>query len=118
MASACTLPATSVKPWSVGSRGAPEKARERAMNDASATFLFHTVGERITEVGLGGIPDAYEQPRSTLDLSLEHPVFAGARLRIEAENLLDSETEILQGGVTRLHYRTGRGLSIGLSVQP
>ena len=89
-----------------------------ATNQATATLLFNGVGERITEVGLGGIPDAYEQPRSSLDFAAEYPVLGTARLRLEAENLLDADTEIRQGTVTRLRYRTGRSLSIGVSVEP
>lgn len=89
-----------------------------APSDGSATLLFNVVGERITEVGLGGIPDAYEQPRQSLDLAAEYPVLGGATLRFEASNLLDAETEILQGGVTRVQYKTGRTFSVGVSLRP
>lgn len=89
-----------------------------APNEASATVLYNSVGERLTEVGLGGIPDAYERPRASLDLAAEYPLPGTGMLRLEAGNLLDSWTEIRQGAVTRLRYRNGRTLSVGLAFQP
>lgn len=89
-----------------------------ALSDANASILFNAIGGRITEVGLGGIPDAYEQPRNSLDLSLEYPLFRDGALRLEAENLLDAEREIAQGAVTRVRYRTGRSFSMGFSLRP
>jgi hypothetical protein len=80
--------------------------------------LLNAVGERITEVGLAGIPDAYERPRNSLDFALEHPIWGDGKLRLEAENLLDAESEIRQGTVTRARYRTGRSFSLGVSFEP
>ena len=89
-----------------------------APNDATATFLLNSFGRRITEVGLAGMPDAYEQPRTTLDFAAEFPVLSNAKLRLEAENLLNAEAEIRQGELSRQRYRPGRSLSLGVSVQP
>ncbi len=88
-----------------------------APNEASATVLLNSVGRRITEVGLGGLPDAYEQPRTALDFALEYPLFRNAALRFEGENLLDAGTEIRQGELTRVRYKTGRSLSLGFSLR-
>ena len=88
-----------------------------APNEASATVLLNSVGRRITEVGLGGLPDAYEQSRTTLDLAVEYPLLGNATLRLEGENLLNAGTEIRQGELTRVQYRTGRSLSLGFSIR-
>jgi outer membrane receptor protein involved in Fe transport len=89
-----------------------------APGQASATILLNAIGERITEVGLAGIPDAYEQPRTSFDITLEHPVRGTGKLRLQAENLLDARSEIRQGSVTRSSYRTGRSYSLGYSFEP
>lgn len=89
----------------------------QAPNDASATVLLNAVGKRITEVGLGGFPDSYEQARSSLDFALEYPVFGNAALRLEGENLLNTEHQIKAGDLTRVRYKTGASLSVGVSVR-
>ena len=88
-----------------------------APNEASATVLLNAIGERITEVGLGGFPDSYEQPRSSLDFAVEYPVFGGAALRFEGENLLNAAHEIKAGDLTRVRYETGTNFSLGVSVR-
>jgi hypothetical protein len=38
--------------------------------------------------------------------------------KVDAENLFDSPVEVKQGDVTRLRYRTGRTIGLGLSWKP
>jgi hypothetical protein len=84
----------------------------------SATVLYNVVGPRITEAGTTDIPDAYERERHVVDLSLRAPLAYHTSLKLDAKNLLDSPVHIDQGGVTRLRYRTGRMLSVGITWEP
>ncbi len=83
-----------------------------------ATLLYNVVGPRITEAGTTLIPDAYEQARNVVDLALRAPVTGNASIKIDAKNLLDAPVHVDQGGVTRLWYRTGRTVSVGMTWEP
>jgi outer membrane receptor protein involved in Fe transport len=83
----------------------------------SATALYNVVGPRIVEAGALPFPDAYEQARHVVDLSVQFPVISGASLKLDAKNLLDEPYEIVQGGVLRSRYTAGRVFSFGVSWQ-
>ena len=83
----------------------------------SATALYNVVGPRVVEAGALPFPDAYEQARHVLDLSVQFPAFGGTSLKLDAKNLLDSPHEIAQGGVIRNRYKAGRVLALGVSWQ-
>ncbi len=84
----------------------------------TASLLYNVAGERILEVGSGGLPDAYEQPRSILDASVEVGLSRDVSVKVDARNLLDSEYLMTQGGVTRLRYTTGRIWVVAFKWQP
>jgi TonB-dependent receptor len=84
----------------------------------NATLLYNFTGRRIAEAGTGGIPDAYEGARETLDLSVQLPVLPGASLKMDGRNLFDTPIEVTQGSVTRARWTTGRIFTVGLSWQP
>jgi outer membrane receptor protein involved in Fe transport len=84
----------------------------------NATALYNVVGPKIVEAGALPFPDAYEEARHVIDLSLQVPILRSTSLRIDAKNLLDSPYRVLQGGVTRMEYRAGRVFSLGASWQP
>jgi TonB-dependent receptor len=83
----------------------------------SATALYNVVGPRIVEAGALPFPDAYEQARHVVDLSLQFPLLSNTSLKLDAKNLTDSPIEIEQGGVIRSRYRTGREFSLSASWQ-
>ena len=83
-----------------------------------ATLLYNVVGPRITEAGTIPLPDAYERERHVVDLALRAPLPSHASFKIDAKNLLDAPVHVDQGGVTRLWYRTGRTLSVGITWEP
>ena len=85
---------------------------------ASATLLYNVAGERVYSVGVAPLVDAYERPRSMLDLSLQLPLLGDVAARLDARNLLDAPIEIEQGGIVLSRYRTGRAFSMGLSWRP
>jgi outer membrane receptor protein involved in Fe transport len=83
----------------------------------SATVLYNVVGPRIVEAGALPFPDAYEQARQVVDLSIQFPAFGAVSLKVDGKNLLDSPHEIVQGGVLRSRYKAGRVLALGASWQ-
>lgn len=84
----------------------------------NATALYNVVGPRIVEAGALPFPDAYEQARHLVDFSVQVPVFQNSSLRLDAKNLRNSPFRVLQGGVVRSRYKTGRVLSLSASWQP
>lgn len=84
----------------------------------NATLLYNVVGPRITEAGMTNVPDAYERARQLLDLAVRAPLYGRTALKLDFKNLLDAPVQVTQGGVTRLRYRTGRTLSVGVTWEP
>jgi outer membrane receptor for ferrienterochelin and colicin len=81
----------------------------------SATMLYNTVGERIVSAGEVPLPDVIERPRHALDLSLRTTILGAVSLELDAKNLLDAGSELVQGDVTRESYRVGRTYSVGVA---
>lgn len=86
----------------------------------TVNLLYNVFGRRLATVGSAGIPDTYEQPRNSLDLSITQALPAGLLLKVSARNLLDAETLLEQEfpsgeKITVERYRSGRTLSVGLS---
>jgi len=84
----------------------------------SATALYNIAGRRIENAGELPLPDVYEEPRHSLDVSLRFPLVGGLRGKADLENLLDAAYEQTQGTVVREYYRSGRTFSLGVSWQP
>jgi len=74
----------------------------------AASLLYNVQGQRILEAGAGGIPDAYEKPRSMIDATLQIPVTRSLTAKLEARNLLDARYLLEQGGTVRQAYNSGR----------
>lgn len=87
----------------------PEGAHE-------ATLLYNVSGARITQVGVSGLPDVYEQPFGQLDFTLRSRLpWDGWSARLRLRNLLDPEVSFTQGGEPYRRARKGR--EIAISVQ-
>ena len=84
----------------------------------TATALYNVVGARIVEAGALPFPDAYEQARHIVDLSLQVPLFDRLSLKADGKNLLDAPYRVLQGDILRARYRLGRVVSLGATWQP
>jgi len=89
---------------------------------ADATYdgslLLSGFGQRLAEVGAGqypnSLPDIYEHPMKTLDLSVGRKLGEAFRVKVAAENLLDGKTQFIQlDKITRFH-QPGRSFSLGL----
>ncbi|MBA3564360.1 MAG: TonB-dependent receptor [Gammaproteobacteria bacterium] len=89
---------------------------DNPFRDIQATLAYNIFGERITDVGTQGLPDAYEQPAGTLDLIYRHgfDLFGQSpRVKAEARNLLDPEYEVERGGLIERMYERGVVYEVG-----
>ncbi|MEX0911986.1 MAG: TonB-dependent receptor [Gemmatimonadota bacterium] len=83
----------------------------------SATLLYNVAGKRIVAAAGAPLPDVYEMARPTLDLSLRFPLLGGLAGKLDLQNLLDAPHRVEQGTVLREHYRSGRSISLGVTVR-
>jgi len=81
-----------------------------------ATVLLNSVGKRLRALGHTPLPDTYEQPTTTIDVTMNVRLLGNARVKLNAKNLLDPEVRRLQGDREQSSYRSGRSYSIALSM--
>lgn len=74
------------------------------------TLAYNLFGRRISEVGVGSTPDAFEQPLHRLDATLSQS-WGELRFKATATNLLDQAVVFKRAGVTVLEYRPGLAVS-------
>jgi outer membrane receptor protein involved in Fe transport len=90
----------------------------------SATALYNIVGRRITEGGSINLPDAYEEARNVVDVSLRVPVAQTLEAKVDAKNLLNAEYRTTQGRLAdgdpnySLRYTSGRVFQLGVTWRP
>lgn len=84
----------------------------------SATLLYNVVGRRILEAGILPLPDAYEEARHLIDLSLRIPIYDALTVKLDGKNLLDAEYEVTQGTLSPLRYKSGRIFAAGFTWTP
>ncbi len=80
-----------------------------------ATLLFNVSGERISRVGVSGLPDVLEQPFEQLDFTLSQELpWKGWKAKLRLRNLLDSEVDFTQGGESLRRFKKGREAAISI----
>jgi TonB-dependent receptor len=84
----------------------------------SVTGLYNVVGRRIAEAGILPLPDAYEEARHLVDVSVRIPVFRQLLVKVDAKNLLNEPYRLTQGGLDQLRYDTGRVFGMGITWAP
>jgi hypothetical protein len=84
----------------------------------AVTLLYNVFGKRIVSAAEAPLPDAYEQPRNQLDLSVRLPLTGDVSGKFDFKNILDAPYEVTQGTVVREYYRAGRVLSAGITWRP
>jgi outer membrane receptor protein involved in Fe transport len=80
----------------------------------SSYVYYNVFGRRIQEVGRLGLPDVYEEPFHSLDVTAFWKTKSHLTLGISASNLLFSPVRLSQGGLD--FSRSERGSNIGLSL--
>ena len=83
----------------------------------SASLAYNAFDERVFFAGSNGAPDAYEQPFHSLDLVYSYYPIEQMALKFRAQNLLDEQLEIEQGGVTVLEQTVGVVFKVDLSYK-
>ena len=79
------------------------------------SVLVNATGRRLRTIGVLPLPDIYQQPATSLDATLNVPLLKVYRLKMAAKNLLDPQTQLMQGDFEVSAYRTGRSYSIAFS---
>nr|WP_293182010.1 TonB-dependent receptor [Nannocystis sp.] len=88
-------------------------------NERSGTnvrALFNTFGKRIAFVGGNRLPDVYELPVHTLDVTLSQRVHKNLSLSFNAFNLLNWRQRLVQGDNQDIFYSTRRGVFFVLGL--
>ncbi len=84
-----------------------------------ATLMFNRFGRRLSRVGVQRLPDIYEQPRTSIDMTYSRHMGIG-RLKLSLENLLDDDVRFEQKGIiektSKVTSRSQQGRSISLSI--
>lgn len=93
---------------------------ENLVARTKASLLFNMAGERITSVGVKGLPDAYEQPVPQLDAVYSKTFYEGSRgdkwkLKLRLKNILNPKIETLRGN--EVERVTQKGVSFKASLQ-
>jgi len=92
----------------------------------SLSAMYNIMGKRLAGIGLGELPDIYEKPASSLDMTFSRSL-GWTRLKLSAENILNSGTEYTQeqkeipgvvgkSKVVTRSYGKGRSFSLSLSI--
>jgi TonB dependent receptor/Carboxypeptidase regulatory-like domain/TonB-dependent Receptor Plug Domain len=85
------------------------------------SVLYAAFGDRLAQFGAGqypnSLPDVYEHPMKSLDLTLGKSISKDVRLKFTAENLLDEAVEFRQASEITRRYLPGRKMAIAVSFQ-
>ncbi|RKG96737.1 TonB-dependent receptor [Corallococcus sp. CA053C] len=86
---------------------------ERPESGTEVAVLYNVSGQRISEVGVQGLPDVYERPFHRVDLTLTQKLGA-TQLKLTAANLLNAAVTLRQGDVTVQTYKPGMAFTAAL----
>lgn len=87
---------------------------ENLERDISATLAFNVAGERISQVGVSGLPDVFEQPFEQLDLTYRQGFGDRWKLKAAFKNILDPTVEFSQLDSVTREFKKGREFSVGV----
>jgi outer membrane receptor protein involved in Fe transport len=88
----------------------------RAQSGTEVALLYNVFGRRLSEVGINGLPDIYEQPFHRLDLAVTQRLSSAMQLKLTAANLLDSSIVLRQGSIDILRFRPGLAFTASLGL--
>ncbi len=81
-------------------------------------LLYNVIGQRITDVGIEGLPDTYEKPVHRLDFVAARALRKDLKLKLSASNLLNQTVKLDQGSITVNEYKPGVSFALGLDWTP
>lgn len=80
------------------------------------SLYYNAFGRRLTDVGIYGAPDIYEQARRSVDMAWTQRLSRGLKLKFTGKNLTDTPVRKKQGDAFREDYRTGSAFSLSFTV--
>jgi len=80
------------------------------------SFLYNTIGQRITSVGTEGRPDEYQGKVGSFDFVSSQKIRKNWNVKFKAKNILDPEVKNTQGSQITKLTKKGRSYSLGLSA--
>lgn len=86
--------------------------------ESEATLLYTVAGRRISEVGVFGIPDVFEEPAGQLDVVFARDLWTDWKMKVRLRNLLDPTIEFTVGEQLRRQYKRGREVAITVEWSP
>lgn len=112
-----TRPLQGQSPWVINIM----LAYEDDVEETKSALLFNMFGERITSVGVSGMPDAYQEAVPILDFVYSTRLYFGSEeklsFKFKASNLLDPEYRITRGDELEKSYHKGISVSAGLTYK-
>jgi len=112
-----TRPLQGQSPWVINIM----LAYEDDVEETKAALLFNMFGERITSVGVSGLPDAYEEAVPILDFVYSTRLYYGSEeklsFKFKASNLLDPEYKVTRGDEIEKSYYKGISYNLGLTYK-
>lgn len=85
------------------------------------SIMLSRFGQRLAQVGAGAfpssLPDIYEHPPTSLDMTMTKGLGSMLNLRLTAENLLNDATEFRQLGLITRRFNSGRSYSLSLNIK-
>jgi outer membrane receptor protein involved in Fe transport len=87
-------------------------------NPFSAFVFYNVFGRRIQDVGTNGLPDVFEEPFHSLDVTAFYQLGDAWALSVSAGNLLLQDQRVTQGGLNFSRTKPGSNVGLKLSWAP
>jgi outer membrane receptor protein involved in Fe transport len=90
---------------------------ENLVRDMQATVAFNAAGERLSDVGISGLDDSWEQPVPVLDFIYRQGFELWNQplsFRLKAQNLIDPVKKIERSGIVEKESRSGRSFDFSI----
>ncbi len=84
----------------------------------SVRLFYNVFGPRLLEVGIQGVPDVYQEPFHSFDVTASWQFDPHFELRLGVENVFDDDYLVTQGGFALQQYNQGISANLGLTWRP
>jgi len=84
----------------------------------SVRLFYNVFGPRLLEVGIQGVPDVYQEPFHSFDVTASWQFDPHFELRLGVENVFDDDYLVTQGGFALQQYNQGISGNLGLTWRP
>ena len=81
-------------------------------------ILYNVSGRRISDVGVEGLPDTYEEALHRIDLVASRKIGAQLRAKLSATNVANQAVRLTQGGINVDRFLPGSAIVVSLDWAP